>query len=93
MTAEKTTKKAGLQAVKRIHFESFGQDFTHIDINDDGMVVDCPEFHRPVWIGVFVHLETLKPGKLLNYVHPRSGQDTFKYRVSQVEDLRKEDEE
>lgn len=86
---KQTTKmtKQATTATRRIRFEDRGQDFLYWDIDPDGVVIDCHPYHREVWKGCIVDLETLKEGKCLEYVHPRLGRGGIKYRVVEVENL------
>lgn len=78
---------ANENAVKRIHFEDAGQDFLYCDIDYNGEIVDCHRHHRAFWLGCIIDLETLKKGRVPEYINPRIGRAEMRHKVVRIEEI------
>ncbi|HBL73859.1 MAG TPA: hypothetical protein DD458_01395 [Prolixibacteraceae bacterium] len=74
------------QAKIRIKFEDFG-NFTFLDLDSNGKVVDCHPYHRQIWIGRQIDLETVKQGFYPEYIIGGIARETLNYRIKKVIEL------
>jgi len=75
----------------RISFEDRGQDFTWCEVDSIGEIVEAPAYHRAVWLGCIIDLETIKTGTCCQYIHPRSGRSEIKYKVTAIDRVNEEE--